>query len=136
MATIDWLERAELCLRFYILSVMGLFGMVNVRTFHKQLRRIDDILLSDDESDDEVQSEESGACAMAQGSFESVGDNETIGSSSAGESSEEVGSGETIENEPYESDNIEGGSPEFSDDSLRASNAVQQCSTSGRSMDS
>ena len=133
---LDWFDRIELCVRFYILSVLGLFGMVNVRTFHKQLRRVDYILISDYESDDEVQSEESGACAMAQGTFESIGDNETYGSSSAGESSEEVGSGETIENEPYESDNIEGGSPEFSDDSLRVSNDIQQCSASGRSMDS
>ena len=134
---LDWFDRIELCVRFYILSVLGLFGMVNVRTFHKQLRRVDDILISeDDESDDEVQSEESGACAMAQGTFESIGDNETCGSSSAGESSEEVGSGETVENEPHESEDIEGGSSELSDDSFRASNGLQQCSTSGRSVDS
>jgi hypothetical protein len=132
---LDWFDRIELCVRFYILSVLGLFGMVNVRTFHKQLRRVDDILLSDDESDDEVQSEESGACAMAQGTFESVGDNETYGSSSAGESSEEVGSGEAAENESNESEDIEGGSSELSDDSFRVSDGVQQCSTSGRSVD-
>jgi hypothetical protein len=105
---LDWLDRFELSLRYYFLSILSLAGLVDIRAFHKQLRRIDDILISDDESDDELQSSESETCAMAQGTFESIGDNETNGSISAGESSEEVGSGESSEVQSNESPYIEG----------------------------
>lgn len=71
----DIFDRIEMAIRYWFLATMCLLGQTNTKTFQKQLRKVTDILITD-ENPESLRSEESYTCQMAPGTFEHIGDSE------------------------------------------------------------
>ena len=71
----DIIDRIELAIRYWFMANMCLLGQTKTKIFQKQLRKINDILITD-ESSEIIRSEESYTCQMAPGAFEHIGDSE------------------------------------------------------------
>ena len=120
----DFPDRLEVALRYWILSVMSIFGWFENVNFNKQIKRISDIKSSYDDVNESIQSEESGTCAMAEGPHDLDGCDEDSESSGTGEGPEESEPGEASAVESDGSKDDEGGLHAVSDDSLRSGDAV------------
>jgi len=89
----DFIDRIQLCIRYNLLALLCLFGKEETQFFGNQLRKVHYILTTsilDDESDEEVQSNDSSACGMDEDTFQcidNIQDDESVGN---GESHEEV----------------------------------------------
>jgi hypothetical protein len=89
----DIIDRIQLCVRYNILALLSLFGYVDSVSFNNQLRKVNYIIVNN-ESVDEIQSEGSNSCYVAEDTFQCVGHNQDSGSDRTGESNEEAGSEE------------------------------------------
>ena len=120
----DFPDRLEISIRYWILSVMSIFGWFENVNFSKQIKRIGDIKSSYDDDNESIRSDESETCAVAQGPYEVDGCDEDSESAGTGEGSEKSESGETSAGESDGSKDDEGGLHAVSDDSLRSSDVV------------
>jgi len=120
----DFPDRLEISLRYWILSVMSLFGLFENVNFFKQIKRISDIKNNNDYDNKIIRSDESETCAMAEGSDDIDECDKTFESIGTGESFEESESGEIIEGEPYGIQYHEGRFNTIPDDSLWSSDVI------------
>jgi len=86
----DFIDRFHLYIRYSLLAILSLLGKTNTYYFNNQLRKVDNILNINDELDEEIQSDESSACGMAEDTFQCIDDNEDDESVGNGEGSEET----------------------------------------------
>ena len=120
----DFPDRLEIALRYWILSVMSVFGWFENVNFNKQIKRISDIKSSYDDYNESVRSDESETCAMAQGPYDPNGCDEDSESTGTGEGFEESEPGETSAGESDGGEDDEGGLHAVPDDSLRSGDVV------------
>ena len=92
----DLSDRVELAIRYWVLAGLSLFNMTEHRSFGKQLRRIEDIFDIYEDSE-ELRSEESETCRVAEGSFEDIGGGEHESSRSGKVLQEDERSGDSEE---------------------------------------
>lgn len=89
----DFIDRIQLCVRYNLLAFLCLIGKEDTHFFDNQLRKVHYILttsLVDDESDEEVQSEESSTCGVVEDNFQCIDNIQNDESVGNGESPEEA----------------------------------------------
>ena len=86
----DFIDRFHLYIRYNLLAILSLLGKTDTYYFDKQLRKVDHILNINDKFDEEIQSDESSACEVAEDPFQCIDHNEDDESVGDGEGSEET----------------------------------------------
>jgi hypothetical protein len=96
----DFIDRFQLYIRYSLLAILALLGKTETVYFNNQLRKVDHVLNINDELDEEIQSEESSACGVAEDAFQCIGHDEDEQSVGNGEGVEESGSEGVVEQQP------------------------------------
>ena len=96
----DFIDRFQLYIRYNLLAILALFGKTDTVYFNNQLRKVSHVLNINDELDEEIQSEESSACGVAENTVQCVGHDEDEQSVGNGEGNEENGSEEIVDQQP------------------------------------
>lgn len=96
----DFIDCFHLYIRYSLLAFLSLVGRTDTVYFHNQLRKVEHILSINDNLDEEIQSEDSVTCGMAEDPFQCIDHNEDDEPTGDGESAEEVESPGSSGEEP------------------------------------
>lgn len=107
MYNMDFIDRFHLFVRYSLLGFLCLFGREDTQFFTKQLRKVHHIIDINDELDEELQSEDSSACGMAENTFQYIDSNQNSESVGDGEGTQEAESTGSSGEEPDGSDHNE-----------------------------
>ena len=103
----DFIDRLHLFVRYSLLGFLCLLGREDTHFFAKQLRKVHHIIDINDELDEELQSEGSSACGVAENTFQYIESDQDSESTGDGEGSQELESTGSSGEEPDGGDHIE-----------------------------